>query len=217
VVCFQPCTRLCPRQHPCHKQCAQPCGDCHFPVSNVELPCGHVQSSVPWCDLSNFPFCLGSLLVSHMLEKLDQFFCAERVTRTLPGCEHTVVMRCSDDVTQASCSSRCDLLLPCCSRLCTARCSDCQSLNAANEEGSIPRLKHSNHPCQRTLCVLSLSIITSPFSLTCNCRFCEHRCQNNCSEDHSCTTECHAPCRQICSHTRCKRDCAVPCAVSSAT
>lgn len=49
MVCSQPCRRLCARGHPCNKQCAEPCGNCRFPVHDVKLPCGHDKASVPWC------------------------------------------------------------------------------------------------------------------------------------------------------------------------
>lgn len=48
VTCPQSCRRLCTRGHPCNKQCEDSCGDCQFPIADVELPCGHRRPSVPW-------------------------------------------------------------------------------------------------------------------------------------------------------------------------
>ena len=49
VTCVQSCRRLCSGGHPCSKQCAVPCGECQFPIADVELPCGHRKSTIPWC------------------------------------------------------------------------------------------------------------------------------------------------------------------------
>jgi hypothetical protein len=48
VTCVQACRRLCIRGHPCGKQCAVPCGECQFPIADVNLPCGHRKATVPW-------------------------------------------------------------------------------------------------------------------------------------------------------------------------
>ena len=49
TLCYEGCVRLaCIRQHPCVRLCHQPCGNCEFPISNVTLPCGHVEKQVPW-------------------------------------------------------------------------------------------------------------------------------------------------------------------------
>lgn len=47
--CYEKCARLvCTRLHPCVRLCHEPCGNCEFPISNVTLPCGHVEKEVPW-------------------------------------------------------------------------------------------------------------------------------------------------------------------------
>ncbi|OBZ70961.1 hypothetical protein A0H81_09027 [Grifola frondosa] len=87
VACVQRCTRLCPRGHPCAKPCADPCGKCLTPVSNVELPCGHVKSTV---------YC-------YQLDDLSEVSCSIVVTRRLPQCEHDASMMCSDDPARFIC------------------------------------------------------------------------------------------------------------------
>ncbi|EPQ57199.1 P-loop containing nucleoside triphosphate hydrolase protein [Gloeophyllum trabeum ATCC 11539] len=174
VICSQPCRRLCPRGHPCTKQCATPCGACLYPIRDVKLPCGHVQASVP---------------------------CNVPVKKQLPTCEHQAEMPCSQDPATHLCKSACGGTMACCGRPCGATCSQCQGLNTigralGDEEDApptvVPRIKHTEHPCTRTL----------P---------CEHRCQQACSENHECTTECKEPCRQVCVHARCKNYCSTPC------
>lgn len=47
--CYAKCVRLaCIRQHPCIRLCYEQCGNCEFPISDVMLPCGHVEKQVPW-------------------------------------------------------------------------------------------------------------------------------------------------------------------------
>jgi hypothetical protein len=55
MKCNQPCVRIsCTRAHPCPKLCSDECGDCQFPIYDVELPCGHTAASVPWQVLYTF-------------------------------------------------------------------------------------------------------------------------------------------------------------------
>ncbi|TFK54494.1 P-loop containing nucleoside triphosphate hydrolase protein [Heliocybe sulcata] len=186
VICSQPCRRLCPRNHPCPKDCSTACGQCMYPIADVELPCGHPVQSVP-CD---------------MLDRLSDVYCTVLVEKQLLSCEHAAVMSCSQDPAGHQCRSVCGGAMTCCGRPCKSRCFQCQGRNApaatqAEEEDTIPavaipRTAHVEHPCERTL----------P---------CEHRCQQACSENHECTRECKEPCRQVCVHARCKNYCSTPC------
>ncbi|KAH9931167.1 P-loop containing nucleoside triphosphate hydrolase protein [Epithele typhae] len=189
ISCAQRCTRLCPRGHPCLKQCADDCGECRTTITNVELPCGHVAAQVACFQLDN----------------LDTVHCRERVTKTLPTCEHEVEMGCSEDPRQHYCRAPCSGIMGCCGRTCSASCFQCQSLNqpapvenAAEDAQNAPvtveaikRVEHSEHPCQRSL-------------------FCGHLCGKPCSTNHECTTDCKERCRQECAHARCKDYCSSP-------
>ncbi|KAM5531281.1 hypothetical protein V8D89_015082 [Ganoderma adspersum] len=189
VSCVQRCTRLCPRQHPCTKQCADSCGECHTEVANVRLPCGHIISRV---------FCF-------QLDNLESVLCPELVAKKLPGCEHEATMRCTDDPRRYPCRETCNGIMSCCGRSCKARCHECQFLNVApepqddkaddimEEQHPVQRVTHIGHPCQRSL-------------------FCGHLCGKQCSADHECISECKEACRQVCTHARCRNYCSVPCA-----
>jgi hypothetical protein len=196
VTCVQACRRLCIRGHPCGKQCAVPCGECQFPIADVNLPCGHRKATVPWyvprsCSVGN---AYSRRLHSHSMDSLSEVFCDEVVTKALPNCEHRAQMMCSRDAAQYRCEAPCGgIMTSCCGRDCHSRCSECQQVNSETTEGPIPRQFHHQHACQKTL-------------------YCEHLCANPCSPDHQCTTRCKGACRQVCSHARCRLPCSTPCA-----
>jgi hypothetical protein len=53
MKCNELCQRvICPRAHPCPFLCSDHCGNCKFPIYEVELPCNHTAESVPWRVLS---------------------------------------------------------------------------------------------------------------------------------------------------------------------
>lgn len=131
---------------------------------------------------------------SHLMGSLAEVFCGEIVAKSLPNCEHTAQILCSQDVALHRCSAPCGgLMTSCCGRDCNSSCFDCQQVNERAAEGPVVRQMHRQHPCQKAL-------------------YCEHLCQNPCSQDHQCTTKCEKACRQICSHARCRKHCSVPCA-----
>ncbi|KAH9052543.1 hypothetical protein EDB87DRAFT_1570453 [Lactarius vividus] len=185
--CNQPCVRVtCPRAHPCPKLCFEECGNCMFPMYKVELPCGHIAKSIPFDTYS-----------SHKLENLETFKCFVRVSKRLPGCEHSVTMACSGDPSIFVCREICGGHAACCGRTCKSRCHECQEVtrnNAAPDAGALPpvRTHHKSHPCERTL-------------------KCRHLCGLACSSDHSCNPRCPQSCRQRCSHQICKKECWEPC------
>ncbi|KAG0013734.1 hypothetical protein BGZ80_010886 [Entomortierella chlamydospora] len=77
--CQEPCARfhqLC--GHPCTKQCIEDCGDCHLPIGNLILPCGHKLESAS-CPQKRNPYIIQ---------------CKERAIKRLPHCEHEIEMDC---------------------------------------------------------------------------------------------------------------------------
>ncbi|KAJ6625897.1 P-loop containing nucleoside triphosphate hydrolase protein [Mycena sp. CBHHK59/15] len=192
VACPQACRRLCPRMHPCNKECSEDCGKCMFPVSDVELPCGHRIPSIE----------------CYRLDSLHEVTCTVSVTKAFPTCEHSAAMMCSSDPSNALCTSVCGGIMTCCGRTCSSRCHLCQGVNQRPEAEQrieaeqepeaepraekIARIQHVPHTCQKPL-------------------FCAHPCSKPCSKDHECATTCHAECRQQCSHSRCKSNCSTPC------
>lgn len=130
---------------------------------------------------------------SHLIDQLEEVFCNVLVSKQLPGCEHTAIMRCSDDASLYLCTAQCSRVTECCGRDCVANCHQCQSLNPTPDKaGHIPRTKHMEHPCRKPL-------------------YCAHECTKSCSRDHECITLCKERCRQECIHARCKQYCSTPC------
>ncbi|KAI9445912.1 hypothetical protein H4582DRAFT_1804013 [Lactarius indigo] len=187
MKCNQPCVKVtCPRAHPCSKLCSEDCGNCIFPVYDVELPCGHVAKSVPF-----------DVLSSHRLGNLETVKCVAQVPKRLPGCEHSGIMGCSRDPTNFECKEICGSQTTCCSRTCKSRCHECQQVtrdNATPGAGALPlvRTHHKSHLCERTL-------------------KCRHLCGLACSSNHSCNPKCSQSCRQRCGHQKCQKECWEPC------
>ncbi|KAL0951932.1 hypothetical protein HGRIS_008585 [Hohenbuehelia grisea] len=198
VVCQENCRRLCARNHQCDKKCSDHCGDCMFPVRDIELPCGHVAPSVP-CS---------------RLEALSEVFCTAEVTKELPNCEHDAPVACSTDVAQYLCKKSCNGVLPCCSRNCQSSCSDCQAKNPHLEGGpaALNRVNHIQHPCERALhCAHRCEELCSP-EHTC-ATACKQECRQECAHTrcrHYCSTPC-APCQENCTWTCSHFTCPVPC------
>ncbi|CAG8561182.1 11716_t:CDS:10, partial [Acaulospora morrowiae] len=42
IFCKKECNRLHECGHPCKRLCGEKCGECNFPVGDIELPCGHI-------------------------------------------------------------------------------------------------------------------------------------------------------------------------------
>ncbi|KIJ68146.1 hypothetical protein HYDPIDRAFT_107807 [Hydnomerulius pinastri MD-312] len=202
VVCTQPCRRLCRRDHPCRKDCNSPCGDCLFPVLNVQLPCGHIRDSVP----------------CYQLDAIEDVYCHEDVTKPLPYCEHSTSMPCSQDPHDFRCAARCAEFMSCCSKSCNAPCYQCQAISRQPEEaGLIQRTKHLVHPCQtRLYCEHPCQEPCSEghkHSMRCRgkCRqICSHaQCRRDCSFP---CAPCKEPCTWVCSHHTCPVPCGSVCA-----
>ncbi|KAI9460073.1 hypothetical protein HD554DRAFT_1598622 [Boletus coccyginus] len=198
VMCTKPCRRLCPRDHPCRKDCHTPCGDCQFPVRNVQLPCGHVKDSIP----------------CHRLDTLESVRCNAEVLKQLPDCEHQTRLPCSQDPEDYRCMVRCAELMACCGKNCNATCDDCQSLNdnTLGVAGAIKRIQHAKHPCQKRLyCEHGCQEPCSEgheHSTRCNAK-CRQVCPHaQCK--HACYVPC-APCKQPCTWVCPHHTCPVPC------
>ncbi|KAG2106489.1 hypothetical protein BD769DRAFT_1654653 [Suillus cothurnatus] len=187
VTCVQSCTRLCTRGHPCTKQCASTCGDCFFPVANVELPCGHLKASVP----------------CHQISLLEQVYCDFMVDKELPCCEHTARMTCSTDPATYLCKAPCNGIMSCCGRSCNAKCHECQ-----RKKHTFRRRTYTEKPlfCEH-LCQEACSD-DHTHTVACKkpCRqACSHaRCQSACS------VPC-APCQESCTWSCPHHSCPVPC------
>ncbi|EIN11698.1 P-loop containing nucleoside triphosphate hydrolase protein [Punctularia strigosozonata HHB-11173 SS5] len=198
VICNQQCTRLCPRGHPCRGLCADPCGDCHFPIKDVTLPCGHQKTSVP----------------CYIMQNLEEVPCEVPVERALPSCEHVAVLPCYEDPSNFSCPSPCNTPMGCCNKTCPSPCSQCQAFNArpGDEESKVPRTNHKPHPCERSL--FCGHRCQNPCSETHECTsFCKESCRQVC-EHARCRKPCGAacaPCQEPCTWACPHYSCPVPC------
>ena len=118
------------------------------------------------------------------------------VLRKLPHCEHSKRVACYKDPASVNCTEPCDQPMECCPRKCEGRCGDCQKLNLNLNTvllELIPRVNHTEHPCERSLC-------------------CQHLCGRPCHpKDTGCNSECRRSCRQRCIHHRCLEPCSAVC------
>ncbi|KAJ4474239.1 hypothetical protein J3R30DRAFT_649522 [Lentinula aciculospora] len=204
MKCMMPCPRTpCPRSHPCHKFCSDSCGECVFPMDNVELPCGHRISSIRCSEYDD----------------LKSVYCRKQVEKKLVTCEHSAVMDCSMSPKSFRCTRVCGGITPCCGKTCKSTCSDCQekSKPAAETPNLIHRSSHKEHSCDRSL------YCQHPCGQVCSkdhecAMFCKQQCRQRCSH-HKCTkpcgeacAPCAEPCEWICPHSSCPVTCGAICA-----
>ncbi|KAJ7651473.1 hypothetical protein DFH06DRAFT_1207067 [Mycena polygramma] len=202
IACPQPCRKLCPRQHPCNKECSDDCGKCRFPVRDVELPCGHIVASIE----------------CYRLDNLDEVFCTEQVMKDFPTCEHSARMVCSLDPADARCNSICGGVMTCCGRPCNSKCHECQRSNLnAPTDGRINRIQHEVHYCQKDLfCAHACGEACSRDHVCAT--VCHEQCRQECSHSR-CTSNCSTPCSPcmkectwVCPHLACPLPCGSVCA-----
>lgn len=178
------CMVDCPRSkkgcnHPCPLRCFEACQDkCYFQLQNLNLtlPCGHQLASAKCWEAQN----------------PSAIRCMEIVTRTVPGCNHQVKVRCHEDVTSSEyrCKSKCGNHRGC-GHSCDKQCFFCN----VREKGKIVRTDHGicKEKCGR------------------NYSSCRHDCSKSCHSGSSCAP-CDKPCEVRCSHSKCNKLCNEPCA-----
>ncbi|KAI8936487.1 hypothetical protein NX059_006892 [Plenodomus lindquistii] len=178
--CEAPCQRRHAHcDHPCKKAtCGESCGVCMIKLDNVKLPCGHIKNRVD---------CYRTL-------DLSTIFCDVKVSKQVPGCGHTPVVSCSEDVTEKNfdfkCPIPCKTTLPC-THDCPGTCGTCEVTIVFDE----PIVNHQ--PC---------AIICGRKMGTCN-----HNCKDYCHKGSDCGL-CQQPCEVRCKHNRCPQKCHEPCA-----
>ena len=203
VRCLERCQRLkkgC--DHACPKFCGDPCDPkCQVQMSNIALPCGHVRDKVA-CHLAQTP---------------EAIRCQVTVETVMPGCKHTVQVRCCELPLAAdySCKAVCGAALEC-GHGCKQMCKNC---NTKDEDGRISKADHGH--CQ-SRCGRQYTTCSHACSETCHgeksCRLCKEPCEVRCSHSR-CGKKCHEPCMPCvencswsCPHRgSCKLPCAVPC------
>uniref|UniRef100_A0A914YV12 RZ-type domain-containing protein n=1 Tax=Panagrolaimus superbus TaxID=310955 RepID=A0A914YV12_9BILA len=206
--CLKPCARTCSSEHKhrCKKRCHQECGSCIVLVEK-QLPCSHTKMDQCYLKPEHVRCvepCQKSLPCNHPCTNFCGATCTKQcavlVKRKLPGCEHIVTMKCSDDpstvkckevvlkkwpicnhtvnvycfvdVLQYLCPKPCNAVLPGCGHLCKGRCGDCRN----------GRLHiRCNEKCKKIL-------------------ICGHECESKCSN--SCPP-CQKLCQTACAHSQC--------------
>lgn len=180
VKCYEPCPR--PKKgcdHPCRLKCGDPCDPkCKESVRNISLTlaCGHMVSSAPcW-----------------QVQDPSSIICVEKVSKTVPGCNHIVTEFCHIDVTSDGYKCRHICGEPQnCGHPCRSECHSCKQ----RTEGKVTLENHGicKQPCGRKYTT------------------CPHRCAKICHGEASCPS-CPAPCEVSCSHSKCSKSCHEPCA-----
>lgn len=144
--CEEQCQRRhSPCEHPCQMStCGEDCGLCTIMIDEVQLPCGHTKDQVP---------CYQTL-------DRNSIRCQVLVHKEVPGCKHTVEVKCKIDVDHEkfSCPSPCSDFLSC-GHECPGTCGRCSQKNidgcATVEHVDCTKIcgrKHGtcNHNCKRT-------------------------------------------------------------------
>lgn len=204
VRCLEDCPRLkkgC--DHACPLRCGEPCqSKCQALVENINLllPCGHHLASAK-CFQAQDP---------------QSVRCMTMVSRTVPGCNHSVTVPCHEDVTDANyrCNALCGDARPC-GHTCKGTCCVCNT----RAEGKVVRQNHGicKQPCGRNYSTCRHSCIQLCHDGT-QCKPCGQQCEVRCSHSR-CSKTCHEPCapcaestcESSCPHAKCTVPCAAPC------
>ncbi|KAK0707378.1 hypothetical protein B0H67DRAFT_587383 [Lasiosphaeris hirsuta] len=202
------CLVDCPRSkkgcdHPCPLRCGDQChGKCRVRLNEIDLvlPCGHRVSSA-YCWEAQDPASIR---------------CTERVSRTVPGCSHSVTVPCYENVNAFNyrCTAKCGNFRPC-GHSCPSQCFRCN----ARENGEITE---QSHGVCTVLCGRKYQTCCHSCSRPCHdgsqCGSCNEPCEVRCSHSR-CSKKCHEPCapcaepkcQSSCPHTSCSLPCAAPC------
>lgn len=215
--CPQPCQRLHdPCKHACQKQtCGEDCGKCLIKLKDVRLPCGHFKDDI-FCYLAQDP---------------GAIYCDTLVQKTVPGCNHTVEVACSLDVTldRYRCPTPCATILSC-GHPCPGTCGQCNTkTNTGQRSVSHQKCRKvcgrrfgtCNHTCHKPchdgkdcgpcLSPCEVRCQHSQCTLLCHeaCAPCIEICTWSCEHQGSCTMPCSAPCNRLPCDQRCSKE--LPC------
>jgi len=112
--CQHPCEKMCSTNptdpHKCDKLCSQPCGKCMVPVLKTLPHCGHKHALPCHFKPENYPChypCNRKLACGHTCtnkcSKPCITHCKFIVEKTLPGCGHTLELRCDKNINNIKC------------------------------------------------------------------------------------------------------------------
>jgi hypothetical protein len=204
VYCLKPCNRVkegC--SHNCQYECGRQCDEnCNVEVAKIdmELPCGHHVQKLPcW-----------------QYQDPSQVRCRVLVERTVPGCDHKVIMPCHRNVDDPHfiCTAVCGALQPC-GHTCTHKCCKCRSRKGLE-------IVEEDHGTCEQQCGRDFTNCRHSCTASCHgkevCPLCNQACDVQCSHT-KCTKRCSEPCTPCaeekcssrCPHTKCNMPCAAPC------
>ena len=191
VCCKQPCALSCPENHKCSEPCYKECPDCRVTVKTT-LDCGHTHKF----------FC-------HIVRSGVK--CPTVVEKTIPHCNHTVKMPCSQDPSKFSCPEKCTTRLDCghaCKNTCHVK-DDPDHLKYMCREpcALINKNCSEKHQCKKECYEECLNCLVKVEKRA----KCGHKAQVSCSNDLS-TYICKLPCKRqmACGHF-CKLKCHEEC------
>ncbi|CAB4391624.1 unnamed protein product [Rhizophagus irregularis] len=181
---------------------------CITPI-NFTLPCGHTLENIRCWESNpkNIPKCnvrddiilsCGHTVKNVECWKNETIECKEQITISMPRCEHTNVIQCSESSNgDIQCKKNCGMRLEC-GHKCSNKCFKCQersiSQNSRYKNKIIERINHGK--C-RTKCNKLL--------------YCGHMCEQSCHKGEC--RPCNGKCLVSCDHKTCSKDCLEPCAV----
>ncbi len=179
IKCLEPCPRpLKGCSHACTSPCGAPCIErCSVRLEGevLVLPCSHPLSP-PICWQKQDPVSVQ---------------CTQKVTRTVPGCAHTVTVPCHANIQDDKyrCKAACGAALPC-GHTCKRACYQCKT----RKNGEVVDQNHGScsQPCGR------------------GHGTCQHACVQACHSGTACVP-CAAKCEVQCSHSKCGLACNEPC------
>ena len=200
------CPEPCPKYqeacgHRCTKTCGEPCGDCGFELSSIELSCGHVAIRTCGDTPAN-----------------DKIICNVRLEAVQLACGHSQQPLCSTKNKPLRCTELCNHLLEC-GHHCQANCHTCttnklhprcispcgKELKCGHRCAGSCHVGASCPPCQLA-CMRTCSHGSCPRPCSRICDPCVKPCDrpDGCPHKASCTMMCCLPCNQL--------PCSEPCA-----
>lgn len=177
AICLEACRRpLDGCTHKCPIPCGRACPNkCLVNTNEVlTLACGHfLTKALCW-----------------QAQNASSLPCGQRVTKTVPGCNHSITTSCSANVESPNfkCNSQCMEPLPC-GHKCKNICHQCVA--------RMPGKSLLPHGKCKERCDRKLSA-------------CDHTCTLPCHGDDPCPP-CLSACGVRCGHSECQRQCVLPC------
>ncbi|CAG4965233.1 unnamed protein product [Parnassius apollo] len=209
--------------HQCPRKCHEDCDLCTVEVIKKRSNCKHSERVPCNKDVNETPClkkCSRSLPCGHFCKKKCSENCGDckvKITKSIPGCQHTIEIECDVTPTRELCTQKCSRTLSCghpCAGMCKDECdlTSCRWKIRSNFDSPC------GHKVQLPCNVYRASTTGIPEDVyLSNCDApcteilaCGHLCQGTCSE--CLQGRLHVPCKQICHQMNvCGHQCKEPC------